>query len=176
MTWTTRLTLPNTTRRTFGLAEFGGAVYSPCERYRYLLWRRWSDKPPLVMCLCNPSTATERETDPTFTRGIGFAQRLSAGGIVFVNVAAFRATDPKELRHVEPIGAENLAALRLAARVGSQVIAGWGSIGAGLVTDATNEALMYHGGPIYCLGTTKEGHPKHPLYIPADAPLLVWRE
>jgi hypothetical protein len=24
------------------------------------------------------------------------------------------------------------------------------------------------------LGITKDGHPRHPLYVPADAPLIEW--
>lgn len=26
--------------------------------------------------------------------------------------------------------------------------------------------------PLYCLGTTKDGSPRHPLYVKADAPLV----
>lgn len=27
----------------------------------------------------------------------------------------------------------------------------------------------------YCLGTTKDGSPRHPLYVRADAPLITYR-
>ena len=27
---------------------------------------------------------------------------------------------------------------------------------------------------LHALGVTKDGHPRHPLYVPADAPLIDW--
>jgi len=36
-----------------------GAVFSPCEKYRYVLWRTWDDTLPKVVFIgLNPSTAT----------------------------------------------------------------------------------------------------------------------
>lgn len=32
------------------------------------------------------------------------------------------------------------------------------------------------GGPLHCLGTTRDGHPRHPLYFRADAQLVPWPE
>ena len=29
--------------------------------------------------------------------------------------------------------------------------------------------------PLWCLGVTKDGHPRHPLYVKTDAPLILWR-
>ncbi|HVL39891.1 MAG TPA: hypothetical protein VM328_10925, partial [Fimbriimonadaceae bacterium] len=28
--------------------------------------------------------------------------------------------------------------------------------------------------PVVCLGTTKAGHPKHPLYLPRSAAMVPW--
>ena len=35
------------------------AVYSDCERYRYLLTRTWGQGPKALFVMLNPSTATE---------------------------------------------------------------------------------------------------------------------
>lgn len=57
-----------------------GAVFSKCERYRYLLWRQWRElgarAGTVVFAMLNPSTATELVLDPTLTRCHGFTRRL----------------------------------------------------------------------------------------------------
>ena len=30
------------------------------------------------------------------------------------------------------------------------------------------------GARLWCLGTTKDGHPRHPLYVRGDQPLVAW--
>ena len=46
-----------------------GALFSPCRRYRYLLWRIWDfSKPHATFCLMNGSTADEVADDATVTR------------------------------------------------------------------------------------------------------------
>ena len=46
----------------------GGAEFSECRTYRYLLWRKWSWQLPLACVLLNPSTGDEHRNDPTNER------------------------------------------------------------------------------------------------------------
>jgi hypothetical protein len=73
------------------------ATISDCGRYRYTLGRTWSDEPPVLFVMLNPSTADADVDDNTISKCIGFAKRWGHGGITVVNLYAWRATNPKEL-------------------------------------------------------------------------------
>lgn len=74
-----------------------GAEFSPCKTYRYALWRRWSDAPPVLFVMLNPSTANESQDDPTIRRCISFAKQWGHGGIIVGNLFAFRSPYPTDL-------------------------------------------------------------------------------
>jgi hypothetical protein len=166
-----------TVERTSLLGD-ASAVFSACERFRYRLTRQWEpDGPTVAFVMLNPSTADEMVADPTVRRCIGFAKREGAGRLVVVNLYALRSTDPAALaRADDPIGPDNDEHIRQAARDASLVVAAWGAHPfAG--DRATDVAAMLNGigRPLYRLGPpTKDGHPRHPLYLPADAPLERW--
>lgn len=170
----------------FALGTFGGtpisaARISECGRYRYELTRIWdADRSPLWFAMLNPSTADDKSDDPTIRRVIGFARREDAGGVVVVNLFALRATDPRVLQRAEdPFGPDNDAALRAAAQAsrdaGNPIVCAWGtqgSIGGGaarFIRLCAEERVA-----LSCLGVTKEGHPRHPLYLRSDAPLRAF--
>jgi hypothetical protein len=83
-----------------------GALLSECGQYRYRLWRLWDALAPvMVWVLLNPSTADADTDDPTVRKCVGFARAHRYGGVVLVNLFAWRATDPKQLRIVnDPVG------------------------------------------------------------------------
>ena len=70
------------------------AILSDDGRYRYLLERQWDERPRMAWCMLNPSTADANIDDQTIKRCIGFAKREGFGGIIVVNLMAFRATSP----------------------------------------------------------------------------------
>lgn len=153
------------------------ALYSDCERYRYLLSRVWSpDQPTLLFVLLNPSTATEAQNDPTVERCQRRAEALGYGGFQVANLFAFRATDPGVMRAAaDPIGPDNDATLREAAKNADQILCGWGNHGAHLGRGATIAALLRATGkPLRHLGLTQTGHPAHPLYIAYARPPIIW--
>jgi len=88
------------------LSQPSGAVFSPCDRYRYVLWRTWKPHIPSVVFIgLNPSTADAQRNDPTIRRCIGFAQTWGYGGIIIANLFSYRATQPNTLRQVsDPVG------------------------------------------------------------------------
>lgn len=158
-----------------------GAIFSPCERYRYHLWRVWNDELPiLVWIMLNPSTADAEKDDPTIRRCIGFAKRDGYGGVSIRNVFAYRATDPRELEKVaDPFGPENGMALLNCRQVSllTRLVVAWGVPIVKLrrsnaYKDAANAAAINEA---YCLGTTKSGDPRHPLYVRGDAELITWK-
>ena len=152
----------------------GTASYSPCRRYRYSLTREWDqDRPAAIWVMLNPSTAGAELSDPTIRRCIAFAKREGCGGIAVLNLFALRATEPKALyTHPDPIGPLNAGFLLRALVVdGGPVVAAWGVHGAFQGRGATVADLLASVG-LVCLGVTKDGHPRHPLYVPGDAPLV----
>ncbi|MCI2399850.1 DUF1643 domain-containing protein [Aliiroseovarius subalbicans] len=144
------------------------AVYSDCEKYRYMLTRTWdaAGKKALFIML-NPSTATEVQNDPTVERCERRARTLGFGAFRVTNIFAWRDTDPKKMRAaVDPVGPANDAAIVDSCPWADQIICAWGAHGDHLDRGRQIEALMRATKlPLFHLGLTKAGHPKHPLYI-----------
>jgi len=140
------------------------ATFSPCNLYRYDLWRIWKQKKPYVNFVClNPSTADANFDDPTIRRCIGYAADWGYGGMVMTNIFAYRSTDPKNLKHAEdPIGKSNDTVIRIISASAGLTIMAWGVHGAYL--DRGYNVLPLLRNPHY-LDLTKERFPKHPLYL-----------
>lgn len=75
-----------------------GAQFSQCRKYRYALWRTWDDDSHITFIGLNPSTADETEDDPTIRRCIAYAKKWEFGGINMLNLFAFRATSPGDMK------------------------------------------------------------------------------
>jgi hypothetical protein len=169
-----------------------GATLSECGLYRYRLWRTWdSSLRSACFIALNPSTADASVDDPTVRRCVGFARSWGCGGLVVVNLFAYRATEPKALFDVyyrrqfagaggevryhngDPVGPENDAHVRKAAEACHPVVAAWGVHGVMMLRDGRVKKLLADlGTPVVCLGLTHDGHPRHPLYVRADADLV----
>ncbi|HVJ81095.1 MAG TPA: DUF1643 domain-containing protein [Planctomycetia bacterium] len=154
-----------------------GALFSPCRTWRYALWRRWNDE-KRANCVAfigvNPSTADEKDDDPTIRRCIGFAKSWGYGGLCMLNAYAFCATDPAALKSAtDPIGPENDEALLRFTADSVAIVAAWGRhCGA----SRAEEVCRLVARPIECLGRNLSGSPRHPLYLPAGARReLYWR-
>lgn len=148
------------------------ASFSDCGTYRYELIRTWGsdERPHLTVVMLNPSTADERVDDPTVRRVIRFAQAWGFDGCRVLNVFALRSTDPKALaRHQDPVGPLNDSTigfhLQFARRQRETVLAAWGADPAARGRAASVLGLV-PGVRWVCLGVTKDGSPRHPLYVP----------
>ncbi len=153
------------------------AVYSDCERYRYALTRIWDEAGSRVLfVMLNPSTATEIRNDPTVERCERRARALGFGAFRVCNIFAWRATDPREMRAADdPVGPENDAAILEGADWADRIICAWGTHGAHLDRGPAVERLLRGTGrPLYHLGLTRAGHPKHPLYIGYATKPMAW--
>lgn len=153
------------------------AVYSPCEAYRYALTRVWNPQGRRVtFVMLNPSTATEVQNDPTVERCERRARALGYGAFRVCNIFAFRATDPKVMRaQADPVGPANDAAILEGADWAEAVVCAWGTHGAHLDRGRAVEILLRAAGrPLFHLGLSQAGHPRHPLYIGYDRQPEPW--
>ncbi len=144
------------------------AVFSDCERYRYLLTRVWKPEGrKALFIMLNPSTADEIKNDPTVERCERRARTLGFGAFRVCNIFAFRATDPRVMRaEQDPNGPENDAAIVESCQWADDVICAWGTHGTHQKRgDAVVKLVKASGQPVLHLGLSKAGHPKHPLYI-----------
>jgi hypothetical protein len=144
------------------------AVYSDCEVYRYELTRVWdATGRKALFVMLNPSTATEVQNDPTVERCERRARALGFGAFRVCNIFALRQTDPKIMRiHPEPVGPVNDAAILDGCGWADTIVCAWGTHGEHLDRGRQVEALMRGtGAPLFTLGRTRQGHPRHPLYI-----------
>jgi hypothetical protein len=152
--------------------DASGAAFSPCMDYRYALWRRWGDGPLAATIGLNPSTADHVENDPTVRRCIGFAHDWGMGGLIMLNIFGYRATLPGDMKAIDdPVGADtDLYICDFASRA-EVVVAAWGVHGEHLQRGDAVAALLP---AIHCLGVTKHGHPRHPLYLRKGTPLAAY--
>lgn len=161
------------------------ALISPCGRYRYRLERDlhpiWGDGTrTMTWIMVNPSTADHAEDDPTIRRVCGFAERHGCDRVVVGNLFALRATDVRELaRADDPKGPECERHLEDMIREADLLVVGWGPVAKlpaplrrrwGLVPRLAGPL----GKEMRCFGTSKDGHPRHPLMLPYATPLEIW--
>lgn len=142
--------------------------------YRYALMRRWHPTyPPVVWIMLNPSTADATEDDPTIRRVVGFSRSAGYGSAIVVNLYGLRVTRPVHLLdHPDPVGPENDGIVLSQALSSPRVVVAWGA----------HEMARRRGDLIgrlpadrlYCLGTTKDGAPRHPLYVKGATTLQRW--
>lgn len=168
-----------------------GAMFSGDRTYRWKLWRRWDPaKPELAVIGLNPSTADETNDDATVRRCLGFARDWGYGRLLMLNLFPYRAKSPITLagwysdrvigpnprldslagnaKHIMGEGIRVQAA-------GGAILAAWGSHGALLGQCDNLAALMDSQGlRVACLGLTRAGEPKHPLYLRADTKPIAY--
>jgi hypothetical protein len=152
------------------------AVISDCGKYRYWLSRDGdASKQRVAFVMLNPSTADATVDDATIRRCRSFAR---GAPFVVVNAYAFRATNPKDMKAADdPVGKLNYDYLFRVANGDFKIIIAWG---ANIDPDhaETVRAILKHGDEqfnvLYCLGVTKDNHPRHPLYVRGDAPIYPW--
>lgn len=149
-----------------------GAVISEDGTYRYALTRGdWLGGCGAVLfVMLNPSTADASVDDPTIRRCVGFARAWGFARLHVVNLYAYRATDPRELRGAaDPVGPENDEWIRRLAEDSDEVVAAWGADKQASAPRVARVLSLVAPTPVSCLKLTKAGAPWHPLYVKADA-------
>jgi hypothetical protein len=146
--------------------------------FRYTLGRRWSDGPRrVVFLMLNPSTADANIDDPTIRKCVGFAKRWGYDALTVVNLFAFRATKPADLKRCGfQVGPENLFHITRSAEEAERVVLAWGAnanphdIWAARVVSELQRACV----KLSCLGLCGNGSPRHPLMLAYETPLEPW--
>jgi hypothetical protein len=154
--------------------------------YRYRLTRETgllAGRGRAVVVMLNPSTADELQDDPTIRRLRGFAMREGWAGFDVVNLFAARATQPSELWRMaeageDIVGPDNDRCINNAVVTADVAVAAWGCLSTSPRASARLfDVLRLRVSSVVrwrCLGVTAFGHPRHPLYVRGDAPLLPW--
>jgi hypothetical protein len=152
-----------------------GAVFSPCRRWRYLLWRRWdAAKPVANFLMLNPSTADEVKLDPTCARARDYAERWGYGALIVTNVFGWRSTDPAKMKAAkDPVGPGNDAAIVKAADESSITVCAWGNHGLFLERSTKVKSLLKDR-QLFVLRLNGNGEPAHPLYLPGKLTPTFW--
>jgi hypothetical protein len=155
----------------------GKAVFDAGKTYRYRLSRTWgSSGTHATWIMLNPSTADALEDDPTIRRCTAFTKAWGLDGLIVVNLFALCATDPRELAgHPDPVGPVNDRFIGEALHPWSVVVAAWGAHRLATQRAArVMEIIAGRAGGAACLGVTRGGYPKHPLYVPAATELSTY--
>lgn len=157
-------------------------ILSDCETYEYEFRRTWDATLPVALwIMLNPSFIQPEPGDlptradgPTVFRCVTFSKQLGCGGLVTGNIFAHRATRPEELtRCADPVGPENDATLHRLLKEAKFVVAAWGGSYPLRYTRRVHEVTeLLRAKGSYCLGKTKSGQPRHPLYVPGATHLV----
>jgi hypothetical protein len=138
----------------------------------------------LLVVMLNPSTADQHVDDPTIRRCKQFGMREGYADLLVANLFAWRATDPADLlKAIKDHGvdvargdSEQNWTLRTMATVADRVLCAWGAHPAAAFGLA---AMPWFRPPApKCLGLTKSGAPRHPLFVRGTQPLepFQWPE
>ena len=169
---------------------FNPAVFSRDRLHRYSLSRLLTTPlfgsgrgPVIVSCGYNPSTADELSNDQTIAKEFRFSKSLHwAMWLIKVNLFAAVSTNPDNLIGLrDPVGPDNdewiSKAITMAEETGGLCIASWGAPkGKRATRDLFSKRERQVSGLAkwQCFGVTKDGHPRHPLYLPNDLQLSDW--
>lgn len=166
------------------------AVLSKDRLYRYVLTRTWGDQPPVCFIGLNPSTADEEKDDQTIRKEIAFAKAWGRGGIIKLNLFAWRATKPADMFKQRVFGTDIIGPKNLKDDILEHVtdsgatfcVAAWGTNpnrhwGSYIRDrgDMLTRFLSSQGISMKCLDVNNDGSPKHTLYIPLTMPIHPWR-
>ena len=156
-------------------ARYGG----PGDCYRYMLDWKWGDGATLMAAMMNPSTASHLVSDRTINWVYRWAVRSEYGRMLIVNADAYRAADQMRLAEVaDPCGPDNVAYILSCAAASDTIVLGYGLPKVKAVRDHGKrmERILYTNGyDLYAWALTKDGTPKHPLYLPGDSVLIPYR-
>jgi hypothetical protein len=156
-------------------------VLTPESRWRFGFGWTWAQGPTLLYIGVNPSWGTADKPDATMIKWRGIAVHNGFGSYTAGNPFAYRASDPKEL--TKDLAAEaavggwmNEEALAGMIERADVIVPCWGVVPKPLwrIVSKLELQLEASGKVLMTLGRTKEGFPRHPLYLAYRTKLEPW--
>ncbi len=136
---------------------------------------------PLICFGINPSTAVPGDLDPTVTRVRARAATKGHDGWTMCNVYPQISTDPKKVHRAFDPALKDANERHIAEHVGGRpltILAAWGTLVMSrpylrqLAHDIASMPELKHCSWVSLGDLTKDGHPRHPLYVSGDAPFV----
>ena len=147
-------------------SKLNGAIFSNTRHKRFVLWRTWNlERPHVIFIGINPSNADEIRNDPTIIKLTQIAKYWDYGGLIIMNLVAYISSDPKKIRRSPSFEIEDMY-LEEFGKVGESVVVIWGNEGEKYMDRVNKVRELYP--EVFCFNQNKNGHPTHPLYLPAD--------
>ncbi len=130
----------------------------------------------------NPSYAGTDIDDPTVGRWIYFCKQWDAALMLVVNLDAWVATDPKDLRQARKNGADvegpdNMEHILSAFNQCDFCVVCYGTGGKNydVGVETVMRLVRINPGKLFCFGLTKHGSPKHVLYLKNSTTLVPFK-
>jgi hypothetical protein len=162
----------------------GAAYISPCSLYRYWLKREWFSTRialpfgrAILWVGLNPSTADAFTDDNTIRRMMGISDAWGYRKMYVCNVFAWRSTDPRKLMTLDydtKCGPDNYTTLCDVRQRCDLVVGAWGASPYVTAADERRVFDAVGGSGMFCVGHTKSGAPRHPLYLPNNVSPAAW--
>lgn len=153
----------------------GRAVFAgDDDEHRLTLWRVWGNPEPYLLSIgMNPSTAEADVDDNTVRIEQRFAREWGFTAYCKTNVMSHRVTKPEGLLvpGIQPSLPRNVETIRSVALSAGLILLTIGSLPKRLRPYGEEVVRTLHeaGLPLWCLGTTADGSPRHVRGLPADA-------
>ena len=157
------------------------ALIDPTGKYRWWLSRTLESREGVdlrgwaVFVMLNPSTADGCVDDPTIRRCMGFAYEWGCAHLSVVNLFAIRSANPMAIyTDKDPVGPENDEWIMSETGKGTKaIVAAWGAHGSFRQRAWRVRGLLHGAGrSVWHLGLTKDGYPRHPLYLKRTTALI----
>ena len=154
-------------------------------KYRYALGEVQDNSNKILFCFgINPSKATPQKLDPTAKRIQRIAKEHGYDSWIVLNVCAQRATEPNDMDETQNsiLHKENLKIITELLNkysLCSDILFAYGDLISKRTYLKKNLCEIIsiiktnnYGGHCYCLGKTKSGNARHPLYQKIDTPFI----
>ena len=150
-------------------------LYSHDMTRRYAYCEIWDPNTSLVMwVMTNPGTGeTEKRRRYTLERCRRWSRSWGHGGLLLGNLTSRRTKVVSHLSRQDFASeSTNLLALQTLRSLADDVMVAWGNRARD--SSALAEAMPLLDGA-HCLGVTKRGQPRHPLYVRANVQRVLWQ-
>tara|TARA_B100001029_G_scaffold24619_1_gene17226 strand:+ start:2889 stop:3341 length:453 start_codon:yes stop_codon:yes gene_type:complete len=143
------------------------AILSKNRKHRYLLSRIWDlNNENILFIMLNPSSADEDIDDATTTKVIRFSKKWGYGGLHICNLYTYRTSSPKKLFSIpKNKRGSNKSEIKKYAKKCFKIVYAWGN--KEKVPPWLNQMVS---NPSF-IELSKEGVPKHPLYLKSNLKL-----